>query len=128
MNKKWWLRWAGKLALSFFREQVKNNTKPKQTKNKNKKNKDNKMPESFPDKKPSSVRKIQAETKQVTKTLQELDLPVLFESYTYSYNNGVVTTLGGIAQLDQDKLIDFGWIKLNDFQFASPKENNGKIR
>lgn len=107
MNKKWWLRWAGKLALSFFREQVKN--------------KENKMSkETFPDKKPSSVRKIQAETKQVIKTLQEVDLPVLFESYTYSYNNGVVTTLGGIAQLDQDKLIDFGWIKLNDFQFALP--------
>lgn len=124
MNKKWWLRWAGKLALSFFREQVKNNTKPKQTKNKNKKNKDNKMPESFPDKKPSSVSKIQAETKQVKKQLQDQEqkvvLPVLFESYTYSYNNGVVTTLGGVSDIDQSKLIAFGWIKLNDFQFALP--------
>lgn len=116
MNK-WLLKWARKLALSFLNEQLHNHKHKK-------KNKNNKMsttqttqttPETFPDKKPSSINKIEAKTNQVK---QELSLPSLFDSYTYTYKNGVVTTLGGIAELDQQKLIALGWTKLTDQQFS----------
>lgn len=124
MNK-WLLRWARKLALSFFYEQLHNHNNKNKHKHK-KKNKDCKMstdttttpatsPETFPDKKPSSINKIEAETNQVK---QELSLPALFDSYTYTYKNGVVTTLGGIAELDQQKLVALGWTKLTDQQFS----------
>ena len=57
------------------------------------------------------------------KTLPKLPkLPSVFDSYEISTKHTtealVVTTLGGIAQIDQHKLVKLGWIKLNDACFA----------